>query len=264
MSQTYKLRAQQSLPTHLLPIQPLLGLPIQQIMLPPIYTVPFPAMARQIEQYLHPHRLLLQVRQMTITRRIRAQPLVIQHRHPIRRHGDQFILLVPMPDKDGAPLAAQLRVIGVVGLHLLPEEDKAAVALGIGLTHAAGVAGQPGEALRDGRLHLGDGAGGRGVDVGGAAVDAVHDEGAVVHAGLRGLDEGPVVGQPRPGRVDVGVRVEDRAQVLPLAGVAVAGPALGELAEHVSLQREVAGPVVADGMFRARTGGEGVQVWHCV
>ena len=50
---------------------------------------------------------------------------------------------------------------------------------------------------------------------------AVHDEGAFVHAGLRGGDEVLVVGPPCPGCVDVGTGMEDRFQVLPFAGVTV-------------------------------------------
>lgn len=72
-------------------------------------------------------------------------------------------------------------------------------------------------------LHLCDSARGGAVDVGGAAVAAVHDEGAFVHAGLGGGDEFAVGGESSPGGVDVGVGVEDALKVFPFAGVAGGG-----------------------------------------
>lgn len=56
--------------------------------------------------------------------------------------------------------------------------------------------------------------------------------------------------------------VEDRSEVLPFAGVAVAWPAFGEFAQEVALYCEVMGAVVADGMEGAGIGREGVEVGH--
>ena len=88
------------------------------------------------------------------------------------------------------------------GCFFLEEEDEAAVAFGVGGAGPAGYTRERLEALGDGCFHLGHGAGGGRVDVGGGAVDAVHDEGAGVHAGLGGGDEVEVVGAACPGRVD--------------------------------------------------------------
>lgn len=85
---------------------------------------------------------------------------------------------------------------------LLKKEAEAAVALGVN------VASFNGEALRYGRFHLRDGTGRVSINVGGRAVDAVHDEGAVVHSGFRAFYEAFVVCPPGPGGVDVGVGVE--------------------------------------------------------
>ena len=56
--------------------------------------------------------------------------------------------------------------------------------------------------------------------------------------------------------------MEDGAQVLPLAGVAVKGPAFGELAQLVALEGERSGAVIANRGCGAGGGGEGVQVWR--
>ena len=56
--------------------------------------------------------------------------------------------------------------------------------------------------------------------------------------------------------------MEDGTQVLPLAGIAVEGPAFGELAQLVALKGERGGAVVADRGRGAGAGGEGVQVWR--
>lgn len=109
-----------------------------------------------------------------------------------------------MAHKHGLPLI----------LHLDPEEAEAAITLGVGF-HPVEV-----EALRDGRLHLGHRARRRAVDVRADAVAPVHDERPGVHASFRRRDEVEVVRPTRPGRVDVGVRMEDVGQILPFAGIA--------------------------------------------
>lgn len=83
--------------------------------------------------------------------------------------GDQFIFFVKVAGVVGAPFAV---LFG-------PEVDEATVGFGVGLDVVV-----EGEALGDGGFHFGDGARAFGVDVGGHAVHAVHDEGAFVHAGL--------------------------------------------------------------------------------
>lgn len=57
-------------------------------------------------------------------------------------------------------------------------------------------------------------------------------------------------------------RVEDRSEVLPFAGVAVARPAFGKFAQEIALYCEVMGTVVADGVEGAGVGREGVEVGH--
>lgn len=74
--------------------------------------------------------------------------------------------------------------------------------------------------MGDGRFHFGHRACPGGVNVCCDAVDAVHDEGARVHAFLGPGDEVEVGGAAGPGRVDVGVWVEDGFEVFPFAGVA--------------------------------------------
>lgn len=173
-------------------------------MLPPIRIIPLPPMARHIQHHLHPHRRLLTIRQIPIPDRIHPQLLVIQLRHPPRIDSNQLILLVPMPHEPCRPPLYPSLSPSLLR-NLLPEKTKPTIALRVDLDIP-----RQHEALRDGGFHLRDSARGGGVNVRRAAVAAVHDEGAAVHAPLRGGDEILVECSPRPGRVDVGVRGEDR------------------------------------------------------
>ena len=110
-----------------------------------------------------------------------------------------------MPHKPGSPLAR-------VG-HFDPEKAEPAIALGVDF---ASVKHKP---LGDGRLHLGHGPRGLAVNVGGATVAAMHDEGPLVHTGLRRLDEIQVMRPSGPGRVDVSVGMKDGFEVLPFTRV---------------------------------------------
>ena len=176
-------------------------------MLLPIRIPRLPPMPRHIPQYLHPHRALLAISQKPIPIRIGRQRISIELRHLPRIHGDQLILLVPVAYKPCLPLSA--------GCILLPEETEPAVSLGVDF---APVEDEP---LRDGRFHLCYRARRVRRDVCRGPVHAVHDEGAGVHAALRGADEVLVEGAARPGRVDVGIWVKDGSEVFPFAGVAI-------------------------------------------
>ena len=184
-------------------------------MLPPIRIIPLAPMPRHIQHNLNPHRRLLAIGQIPIPDRIHAQLLVFERRHPPRIHRNQLILLIPMPHEPGRP---PFLPFVLSRRNLLPEETKPTIALGVDFDVP-----RQHEALRDGGLHLGDGARGGFVDVRRAAVAAVHDEGAAVHTALRGGDEVLVEGPSCPGRVDVGVWREDGGEVFPFAGVAGTG-----------------------------------------
>ncbi|RDW76326.1 putative pentafunctional AROM polypeptide [Aspergillus mulundensis] len=129
---------------------------------------------------------------------IRIQLLHIDLGKPTRHNREQLILLVPVPHVPRSP-AGRPRF----RIDLLEEEAEPAIGLGIDLDAVDH------EALRDGRLELGDGARGVGRDVAREPVAAVHDERALVHACFRPRDEVSVVQAAGPGRVDDGVGVED-------------------------------------------------------
>lgn len=99
-------------------------------------------------------------------------------------------------------------------IHLLKEEAKPAIGLGVDL---AAINGKP---LRNSCLHLRYGTQRIRGNVAGDPVAPVHDEGALVHAGLRGGNEIRVVHAAGPGCVYVCVGVEYGGKVLPLAGIA--------------------------------------------
>lgn len=114
-----------------------------------------------------------------------------------------------MPHEPSPPLS-----VVIVLFFLLPEEAEPTVRLHVDLALVQH------KALRDGGLHLRHGTGGGGLDVSGGAVDAVHDEGTAVHAGLGGADEVLVEGATSPGGIYVCIGVEDGFEVFPFAGVA--------------------------------------------
>lgn len=157
-------------------------------------TIPFPSVSRHIQHDLYPHRLLLAIRQVSIPDWKLLQLLIIHPRHLSRIYQDQLVLLIPMAHESRQPSPIRL---------LFKKETEPAVALGVDLTPVNY------EALRDGRLHLRNGARRPGVDVRGRAVDAVHDKGTLVHSGLRDFDEVLVVRPPSPRGVDVSIHVED-------------------------------------------------------
>ena len=105
---------------HLVPFNPFLTLPIQDIMLHPIYISFLPRMPRHIQHYLHPHRLFLTVRQIFISHRKPFQLLLIQPRHLFRINDNQLILLIPMPHKSRPPFPT----IFLVLLRLFPKRKQ--------------------------------------------------------------------------------------------------------------------------------------------
>ena len=108
-----------------------------------------------------------------------------------------------MPDEASSPAT----------VPLLPEETEPAIALGV---YEAVL---DGEALGNGCLHSGNGAGGFGVDVSGKTMASMHDEGSVVHASLRGGDEVEIWGSTGPSGVDESVGMEGGFEVLPFTGI---------------------------------------------
>ena len=101
------------------------------------------------------------------------------------------------------------------GFSLDPKEAEPAVTLRISLTSVQI------ESLGNGGLHLGHSTGRVEIDITSDSVTAMHDEGTVVHALLRGCDEIEMMRSSRPCRVDVCIWMKDRFQILPLTGVSV-------------------------------------------
>ena len=101
----------------------------------------------------------------------------LEARSRVAVDGDDLVLLVKELDILGLPAAALL------GRLALAEEDEAAVAVDVKLALGEG------EAVRDGGLHLADGAVGRGAQLGQRAALSVHDEDAALLAGLGDVDE---------------------------------------------------------------------------
>lgn len=101
-----------------------------------------------------------------------------------------------------------------VSVDLLEEEDEAAIGFDV---KSDGVVG---EALGDGSFKFSYSVRSSRVDISGAAMAAVHDKSASVHAGFGGGDEFGVWDAARPGGIDVGVGVEDGFKVLPFACIA--------------------------------------------
>ena len=162
------------------------------------------AMPRHIHQHLNTHSLLLKVRQIPVPRRIRLRLLLINLRKPCRINRQDLILLIPMANKSRSPNIP----------YSFEEETEAAVSLDIELDIVID------KTLCDCCFELGDCVDAGWVYVGGAAVAAVHNECALVHAGFSGGDEVFVGYPPGPGGVDVGIGVEDGFEVLPFACIA--------------------------------------------
>lgn len=152
-----------------------------------------PSMPRHILQHRNTHRELLTIGKALIPLGIRIKLLLIDTRELVRINRQQLILLVPVTHKSGTPAA----------IRLLEEEAESTVCLGVDF------AAVDGEALRNGRFHLGNGSRGVGGDVCRHAVAAVHDKGAFVHAGLGCGDKVFMVDSAGPGGVYVGVWVEN-------------------------------------------------------
>lgn len=115
---------------------------------------------------------------------------LINLRHLIRINRHKLILLVPMPHEPRPPLA--LRDIRHAVSTLLEEVAESTVSVDVHLTAFKS------EALRDMGFHLRYSPRAFWVDVRGCAEASVHDEGALVHAGLRGCDEVFVGGPAGP------------------------------------------------------------------
>jgi hypothetical protein len=163
------------------------------------------AMPRHIHQHLNTHSLLLKVRQIPIPRRIRHCLLLINLRKLCRINRQDLVLLIPMANEPRPPYI----------IHFYKEKAEPAVGFDVEIDVVVH------KALCNCCFELGDCARAGWVYVGGAAVAAVHDEGALVHAGFGGRDE-VFVGYPAgPGGVDVGIGVEDGFKVLPFAGISV-------------------------------------------
>lgn len=156
------------------------------------------------------HCQLLTVRQTLVPLRIRVQLLLIHLGYFVRVNRDELILLIPVADETGAPAS----------FNLLKEEAEAAVSLSIDLASVNG------EALCDRRLELGDGAGGVLRDVCRRTMASMHDEGTLVHARLGSGYEIPVRDAAGPCGVDVGIRVEDGKEIVPLACITTNGAGL--------------------------------------
>lgn len=151
------------------------------------------SVSRHILKYVDTHRKLLTVGKTLVPLRIRIEFLIIDAWDFVRIDRKQLVLLVPMTNEPGAPAA----------VDIFKEETESAVCLSINLASVNC------EALRDCRLHLGDGTGSVGGDVRGYSVAAVHDKGTFVHAGLGAGNEIFIMNSPGPGRVYMGVLVED-------------------------------------------------------
>jgi hypothetical protein len=186
----------------MVPLQPSLSLLVQKVVLVPVRRPDMSSVTRHVLENGNTHGSLLAVSQVPVALWISLELLGIERRHDSRVDRDQLVLLVPVADEAGAPTT-----IG----SLLEKEAEAAVRLGIDLGSVNH------KTLRDGRLHLGDGALRAGRYVGCSAVDAVHDEGALVHAGFGALDKVAPFHSARPGCVYVGIVVEYGGKVLPLA-----------------------------------------------
>lgn len=119
---------------------------------------------------------------------------------------DQLVFLVPVPDKLSPPVSA-CRI-------LFPKETETTVGLCIDFAPINS------ESLRDGCLHFGHRSLCIWSDVGGRAVDSVHDECAFVHARLGGFEEVQMVCFPGPCGVYVSIWMENRLEVFPLACIA--------------------------------------------
>lgn len=158
-----------------------------------------------IPQHSDAHRELLTVGKTLVPLRIRVELLIIDTWDLVGIDRQQLILLVPMTNEPGTPSA----------IHLLKEEAESAVRLGVNFAPINR------EALRDCRLHLGDGASSVGSDVCGYSVAAVHDKGAFIHAGLGRGNEIFIGDSAGPGCVYMGVFVEDGLEVLPFTGITV-------------------------------------------
>ena len=163
-----------------------------------------PSMTGHIHQDFDAHSSLLEIRKIPIPRWILLRLLLVYTRNPRRVRGNDFVLFIPMTHQAGAPFP----------IHLLEEEAEATVSLDIKLNIIND------EALRDGGFELGDRVGAGGVDVGSAAMAAVHDEGALVHTGFGCGDELGVRDAAGPGSIDVCVGVEDGFEVLPFTRIA--------------------------------------------
>jgi hypothetical protein len=146
--------------------------------------------AGYVLEYGDAHGGLLAVSQVAVAFGEGLELLGIEGGDDGRVDGDQLVLLVPVADKPGAPAA-----IGA----LLEEKAEATIRLGVYLGPVNC------KALCDGGLHLGDGTARVGRNVSRGAVDAVHDKGTLIHAGLRALDKVAPFHPPRPGCVYVGV-----------------------------------------------------------
>ena len=139
-------------------------------MLPTINVLTLPPMAWHIQHDLDPHGFLLAIRQVSISARILSYLCLVHIRYPVRIHGNQLILFVPMSHIIRPPVAS-LWVFG-------PEETEATVAL------CVRKASIKIKALSYRGLHLRHSKRRGRIDVRSQAVRTMRDESAIVHAAL--------------------------------------------------------------------------------
>ena len=164
-----------------------------------------PSVSGHIPQHSNTHCELLTVGKTLIPLRIRVELLIIDTWDLVGIDRQQLVLFVPMTNEPSTPAT----------INLLKEEAESAVCLGVNFAPINR------EALRDCRLHLGDGASRVESDVCGYSVAAVHDKGAFVHTGLGSGNEIFIGDSAGPGCVYMGIVMEDGREVLPFTGISV-------------------------------------------
>lgn len=129
-------------------------------------------MARHIFRHGNPHGLLLTITQISIATWERLQQCLVDVRDFSRVDWNQFVLLIPMPDKDCLPTACT-RAVGHRDSN--PKETETTIAFRVNFTTSV-----QDKSLRDGGFHLGHSPSEVVRDVCGDAVTSMHDESAIV------------------------------------------------------------------------------------